>query len=253
MMGNTSVNRRNLWLLLGGSLVGVLLVLLGWIFFPNYFIWFVITGSLIGSGIAGVITKRQQNKKMNETIEVSQKRDFSLHHALLGAARVSLKNSEKKDPGWGYSYLICITMSALALEAIANAFGDKLVPNWKYYESSNPLAKFLTVANKIGIEVDFEVKPWSNVKWLYNLRNKIAHAKPMYIETNTTLSREEFDTNFNLPESSLEKQFTKGNAKKAFETVEEVKHLLCDQIDPYDQFGLRNDGWTGETINTKNG
>lgn len=158
---------------------------------------------------------------------------------------MALKNAEAKEPGWFYNYLTCITLSALAFEALANAFGEKLVPNWNHFDRLNPLAKFLLVAKALDIEVDFSCKPWSQAQWLYKLRNEIAHAKPYAVKESKIMSQDKYNTSVTAPQSSLEKQITLGNAQKAYKTVNEVKHLLCDKIDPYEQFGLRSDVWTG--------
>lgn len=189
---------------------------------------------------------------MTDLLKVSQERRFSLHHSLLGAARMALKNAEAKEPGWAYNYLICITMSALALEALANAFGEKLVSKWKYFDATNPVGKLLLVAEAVGLNADLSKKPWSNAVWLYKLRNKITHAKPNVVQEDTIMSREDYDKRIRGPKSALEKQFTLGNARKAYETVDEIKHLLSDRIDPHEQFGLRSDAWEGSAKSIDN-
>jgi len=76
-----------------------------------------------------------------DTLQVERERNFSAHHMLLGAARMAMEDSNKQRPGWFYSDLIAITFSALSIEALCNAFGNRFVPDWKDFESSSPIAK----------------------------------------------------------------------------------------------------------------
>jgi hypothetical protein len=64
---------------------------------------------------------------MSEKLKYTRKRNFFAHHILIGAARMSLEDAENKEPGWYYSELIALTMSALAMEAICNAVGEQII------------------------------------------------------------------------------------------------------------------------------
>ena len=184
----------------------------------------------------------------NPQLNVTRERSFSAHHMLLGAARMSLEDANEKKPGWFYSELITITFCALALEALCNAFGERFVENWSDFESSTPIAKLRIICSQLNIESDFTKEPWSRAVWLIRFRNKIAHAKPEFIEQNEIWNRDEYDDlREEAPKSKLEKQISPNNANKAYEAAVAIKDALCDGIPIEQQHGLRSDGWTGSS------
>lgn len=184
---------------------------------------------------------------MNKKLKVTRERKFSAHHILIGAARAALQDAEKKEPGWFYSELTAITMSALALEAICNAFGERLRPDWKEFESINPIAKLILISEKSNIVIDFNVEPWSTAKWLYKFRNKIAHAKPEIVNESYVWTKEEYEINkTKWPKAKLESEININNAKRAFKGVEDIKNILFEKIDVDDKAGLYSDSWSGK-------
>lgn len=178
-------------------------------------------------------------------MRVTRERKFSLRHSLLGAARMAYEDAEAERPGWAYSRLTCITLSALALEALANAFLKELVEEWQDFERSSTKAKIRIIAEKLSIKPDFEGAPWSNVGWLLGLRNDIVHAKPDHVKNDSVWTREKYDRTVKEPASKLERQLTLGNAKKALSTTEQIKDLSCDALPVEKQFGLRSESWIG--------
>jgi hypothetical protein len=75
---------------------------------------------------------------MTERLRVQRERDFSPHHVLLGAAYTALKDAEAKRSGYFNYELACITFSALALEALGDAFGEKFIPRWEDFQKCQP-------------------------------------------------------------------------------------------------------------------
>src|SRR6478736_259908 len=101
------------------------------------------------------------NRDPSATIRVRQDRNFCPHHVLIGVAKSALERAQKKEPGWLYDELVAMTFSAMALEALANAFGERLVVRWKDYESASPIAKLRVVATRLEIPLpDLEKNPW---------------------------------------------------------------------------------------------
>jgi len=157
-----------------------------------------------------------------------------------------MEDAEAKKPGWFYSQLMVITFSALSLEAIGNAFGERYIDRWEDFESSSLIAKLRLLCNHFNIPMEAENEPWSTAIWVVGFRNKIAHAKPQLVEESFIWTRDEYDKRqTEEPKSKLEKQITMGNARRALKAVSEIKDIFCDCIPIEDQHGLRNDGWTG--------
>jgi len=177
-----------------------------------------------------------------------QERHFSAHHILLGSAHMALEHAREEQPGWFYSELIAITMCSLALEALANAFGERFVDTWKHFENSSPVAKIRVVCSSLEIVPNFNEEPWSSIPWLIKFRNKVAHAKPELVKEKTLLTKEEYDNRHKTtgPKSKLESDVTLPNAERAYAALVKLKDILCKKI-PEDKLeGLFADGWSGE-------
>jgi len=167
---------------------------------------------------------------------------------------MALQDAIDKKPGYFYHQLITITFSALAIEAICNAFGERYITIWKDFESCSPLAKLRILCEHFSIEYSRNSEPWSTAYWLINIRNKIAHAKPEFISENYITHRDEYDRKWNQePMSKIEKQITLGKSKKAYVCANKIKELFCECIPISDRHGLSNDGWLGTTSTIENG
>ena len=181
----------------------------------------------------------------DEKVFVERDRPFSAHHMLLSAADDAISEPQV---GFNHSPLVAITMSALAIESLCNTIGDRVIPDWKDFESSSPIAKLRIICDELGIEYDSNREPWSTVVWLSNIRNKLAHPKPDQLNESYEWSEEQYSKNYySRPQSKLEKALTKGNAKRASERVHELKYLLCKHIPPEKAFGLAADMWSGSS------
>ena len=165
---------------------------------------------------------------------------------LIGAARMAVEDAEAKRPGWTYSQLTAITLCGLAMEAICNAVGERIVGDWKDFESASPNAKLRLLCERLQVPYDKDQEPWSTVRWLLKQRNAIAHAKPQLLEAEHVWSRNEFDRRRKeCPLSDLERELSLGNAKRALLAVQDVLLRVTKAIPAEDRFGLYSDGWEG--------
>ena len=123
-----------------------------------------------------------------------------------------------------------------------------IVPDWKDFETASPLAKVRLLAERLGLPYSSNDEPWRTICWLGKFRNLVAHPKPEAILDDQLITEGDADKRpFDPPKSKLERQVTVGNARRAFEAVEEAKILLCDKIPAEDRFGLFSDGWSTST------
>ena len=73
---------------------------------------------------------------------------------------------EKKLPGYFYNEFTAITFSpALALEAIANAFGEKFVADWDDFEKVSLLRNSELYGMHLRVDLNFNIEPWITAKW----------------------------------------------------------------------------------------
>lgn len=187
--------------------------------------------------------------KASKRVRVQKKRDFEPQHLLLHIAEIALEDAQKKVPGWKNQELVAITFSALALEALANSFGSKLVSRWDDFESSSPIAKLRVICNELGISPDWSKGHWATALWLITFRNKIAHARPQSVRYEQIMSAGKFKRTFHeVPPSDLERQVNLGHARQAVNAVVEIKWSLLSKLKrlkPREHSSLYSDYFSG--------
>jgi hypothetical protein len=167
---------------------------------------------------------------------------------LIGAARSALQDAQGERRGSFHSQLTAMTFSALAIEALCNSIGERMIEAWKDFESATPNAKLRLLAARLGIEYKKDAAPWAEARRLVKFRNAIAHAKPEFVVEEKTLTEEEHNRRpSDRPESKLEKQITLGNAKRAVAAAVHIKELLCSKVPDEIALGLSVDAWSGRT------
>lgn len=177
-------------------------------------------------------------------VSVKRERSFSPHHILLSAAKNALEIAENDATMREFSSITAITMSALAIEALCNSIGERVVNNWGDFESSSPKAKLRIICDELEIAYDSSVEPWSTAQWLMKIRNRLAHAKPQSVEESYDCGEEEYKKiSWDKPESKLEKDLTIDNAKRAYKAIIDLKFLLCRCVPGDKAFGLVGDMW----------
>src|SRR3954471_2833467 len=106
----------------------------------------------------------------------TQERQFSAHHMLIRAAEIARDRGTEKKPGWMFDELSAMTFAALAIEALCNSIGDRVVPGWaKDFESASPNAKLRILSGRLGLEYDEDKEPWVGARELIKFRNLVAH------------------------------------------------------------------------------
>lgn len=180
----------------------------------------------------------------------TQERHFSAHHMLLEAAEEAFLEAKEKQPGWFNQALVAMTFSAFAIEAMGNAYGSQLIPEWRDFESANPYAKVRLVAEHLGVSYEEGKEPWATLRWLGRFRNSVAHARPESISNTRFLSQVERDQQspFDMPMSEMEKQITIEGARRAVNAVQQAKKLLYGGLRKDNhQLLLFSDGWSEST------
>lgn len=166
---------------------------------------------------------------------------------LVEVADRAVQRAEKKPPGALYDELTAILFSALAIEALSNAIGDRVVADWSDYESARPLAKLRILTSSLSVPFDRTKEPWVTARWLFRFRNAMAHAKPEFVTEETVLTAEEADQRlFDRPLAKMEKEISLANAKRALEACRSIHECLCGRVPAEMALGLSADGWSGK-------
>lgn len=181
-----------------------------------------------------------------------EERHYSAHHNLLHIAELSLQKAEAHEPGWFNEAFICITFSALAIEALANAIGHRVVADWPAFERLSPKEKIKHLKRTLKVSSTNASAVWASVTWLNSFRNDIAHPKPEHIKQELLLAAKPTLGRFDAPESKLEKRITVERARDAFEAVYKAKRILCSHVPTDLSEGLEVDGWFSSTTTVSN-
>ena len=177
-----------------------------------------------------------------------QKRLFCPHNAYLRIARIELEKAETKEPGWFNSAFVTITFSALAIEAICNAIGYLVDPDWNLHDKESPLGKLQYLTKLQAVPLNWKAEPWRTVRWLCKLRNDLAHPRPEDISViKVSIPGPGTKEHTSAPDSTLEKEITVGKAKRSFQAVEQLKDILAKTVPVEQRLGLYSDGWTTST------
>ncbi|MGQ0598338.1 hypothetical protein [Aquabacterium sp.] len=186
-------------------------------------------------------------------LQQTQSRDFFGHHMLLHASELQVATAKASEDGRFNHCLAAMTMTSLAIEALANAVGGRIVENWAAFERLSPLEKIVHLQEKLGFEYDLTKSPWPTIRYLCGFRNDIAHAKPEAVEETKIFSEVAASKFlFHTPLSRLEKEITVGNATRSLEAVQNLKGILTDALPAELRFGIYADAWSGDTSSTSN-
>ncbi len=178
----------------------------------------------------------------------AEERPFFAHHMLLNVAALEVAAAESSELGRFNKCLTALVMSALAVEAIANAVGSRVVTAWAEFEPLRPHEKLDVLTLSLGINANPADEPWTTLRYLGSFRNDIAHAKPEEVKKVRVLPQEGLDkTAFETPLSKLEREITLGNAKRCLIAVRALKGLLTDALPNDQRFGIYVDMWHGST------
>lgn len=179
-------------------------------------------------------------------LHYSQERHYSAHNSFIHIALLELELAKPGMVGEFNHALVSLTLSALAVEAMGNAIGDRVVLGWNDYDNLNPYAKLRFLAEHLGLEYAADKEPWGTLRWLCKLRNKLAHAQPETVKKTDLITQEQHEARgIDAPKSKLEEEITENNARRAINAVEQIKHSLCNLVPAEQRFGLVSDGWSG--------
>ena len=167
---------------------------------------------------------------------------------LLHAAALEITDAEVSERGRFNKCLAAIVMTALAVEALANAVGSRVVSDWSTFERLRLHEKLGLLAAQLSIARDETKEPWTTVAFLCGFRNDIAHPKPEAIATERALPEIALaKTVFSAPRSKLEREITLGNACRVYAAVHALKGIFTDALPAERRFGIYVDMWSGST------
>ncbi|GLQ48390.1 hypothetical protein GCM10007862_34410 [Dyella lipolytica] len=174
-------------------------------------------------------------------------RYFSAHHLLLETAREAAESPREDPTGQRQAALTSIAMSALTVEALANAVGNLVIERWAAdFDRLSPIPKLRLICQAISFDMQPGHEPWQSIGWLVKLRNRIAHPQPEHVQARRWLNAEEARElsrnrmEIDIPDSELEKELTLANAKRAVAAVDALIKLLMDVMPSEHKYALES-------------
>ena len=177
-----------------------------------------------------------------------QEREFFAHHMLLHAASLEVEQAERRELGQFNKCLAAMVLSALAVEALANAVGTKAGIYTDAFERASPLDKIDRLVAHLRISRVSTREPWTTVRYIVRFRNAIAHPKPETVITKQLLPEAALEKQlFDTPLSKLEREISVGNARRVYRAVEKLKVLFEEALPEDQRLGIFGDVWSGTT------
>jgi hypothetical protein len=170
----------------------------------------------------------------SKMIVVEQNRNCVPHRTLMGIARTSASacqpgSDEAPARAWRSQALIALTFTTLSLEGLANSLGEALCPSWRaQHERKSVEEKFKTIRKLLGIEIDWNKPPWSDVRVLMKFRDEIVHPKPEEVTLQRVVPDEELPEFDDIPSSTVEQRMTPENALAAIHTFDAIEQMLYE-------------------------
>ena len=81
----------------------------------------------------------------------TEERTFFAHHMLLHAASLAIAEAEANELGRFNKCLSAMVMTALAVEALANAVGHRAIEDWATFERKRPGQKIDLLVNRLAV------------------------------------------------------------------------------------------------------
>jgi len=163
---------------------------------------------------------------------------------LLHAADLQVLEAEASEDGRFNKCLAALVLTSLAIEALINAVGSRAAESWLAFEKLKLHEKIEYLVKELQVQRDTTKEPWTTVRFLTGFRNDIAHAKPQQLETSILLPEAAIaKLTFDPPRSTLEREITVGNARRAHTAVYALKGIFTYALPAEKQFGIYTDGW----------
>ena len=167
------------------------------------------------------------NKK-TDMITVTKERDVKTYSEMWHTSRCLLKNGIDNEMGSYHQFMASLVFTAFSLEAYLNHIGPKIFKCWSDLERLGPKEKLNVISDHLGVDIDYGQRPWQIMKQLFGFRNDIAHGKSVTIKISEIIPADKQDDEYmwGFAKTRWEKFWTKTNAQRAREDVEQIVHIL---------------------------
>ena len=190
---------------------------------------------------------------MKKQVEVKSERDVNTYAEFWHTSYCLIEMTNKVEEGSHHLIMSSLVFTSFAIEAYLNHVGSKFFASWNDLENLNPKKKLNVISEKIGLKVNYGIRPWKLMTELFKFRNDIAHGKTQKLEITKIESLDTFNSTMNTFNgyrvvTSWEKYCTKENALRAREEVEAIVKAIHSSANisteyPF-QFGLESIGGT---------
>lgn len=157
------------------------------------------------------------------------KKHIYVHNDLSNAAyhfnkRINERFANEDTRGISFDILAELVFLAFTVEAKLNFLGSKLIGSWKERKPFRP--KLDLVLSHLGLNVDFDSRPYSTINTLKELRDSLAHGKPLLLELDEEAVVDASEDDSIDLRADWESYCTKEFANEAYSDVNEIWRQL---------------------------
>lgn len=190
---------------------------------------------------------------MKKQVEVKSERDVNTYAEFWHTSHCLIEMTNEVEKDSYHLIMASLVFTSFTIEAYLNHVGSKVFECWNDLEKLSPKEKLNIISEKIGLKVNYGIRPWQLMTELFQFRNDIAHGKTQKLEITKIESLAAYNSTVNTfngyrAETRWEKYCTKENALRAREEVETIVNAIHSSANisteyPF-QFGLESIGGT---------
>ena len=165
---------------------------------------------------------------MKKKIVTTKERQVRTYAEMWHTSKCLLKKGQENALGSTHQFMASLVFTAFSFEAYLNHIGPKIFECWQDLERLGPKEKLNVITERVGLKVNYGVRPWQVMKDLFGFRNDIAHGKSINISTREEVPFEKYkeESVHVFAPTRWEKYCNQKNAEKAREDVEQMVHAI---------------------------
>lgn len=174
------------------------------------------------------LTRVLAEANMKKKVVTTKERQVRTYAEMWHTSSCLLKKGQEQPIGSKHQFMASLVFTAFTLEAYLNHIGPKLFKSWIDLERLGPKEKLNVIAERVGLEMNNNTRPWQVMKDLFGFRNDIAHGKTVEVVTREEVPFHKYKEEA-LPvfaPTRWEKYCNQRNAESAREDVEKIVHAI---------------------------
>lgn len=168
---------------------------------------------------------------MEKKVEISGEKTVYVAKYNRKAAKNFLDIANTPQDGRFYSCQASLVFSAFTHEAFMNTVGPMIISAWSEHDRKDPKKKLKRILKELSYKPDFEKRPYSTLKKLFEFRNDIAHGRVYKLKDVVVVPKKDDGDYLDAIQTKWESYCTVSNAQNAYSDVEMVAKDILVKAD----------------------